>query len=62
MMEKITSGDVNGSSSCIAGVSVKTRRPQKPSASDTPEVCSTVLDTSLNFFNFVEQAGVTVMD
>jgi hypothetical protein len=38
MMEKITSGDVNGSSSCIADVSVKTGRPQKTSASDTPEV------------------------
>jgi len=30
MMEKITSDDIYGFSSCIADVSVKTRRPQKP--------------------------------
>jgi hypothetical protein len=35
---KITSGEVYVSSSCIADVSVKTHRPQKTSASDTPEI------------------------
>jgi hypothetical protein len=49
MMEKIISGDVNGSSSCIADVSVKMRRPQKP-VEVTHRKSYAVLDTYPTFF------------